>query len=165
MMNWAISAASGGYSWDPAANLRVRGYRVRVGTGTVSSRIADSNAYGAKLHIALHSNAPGGTYSCTSTSTSGKGTMVMYYGSSSQRLAGLIKTEVGDSSPGTSDKICTDTTCSGQSLGELRSTKAVSAYAEIEYHTWNNGVSWIRNTYYAWHLGQAVDEYLGYPRG
>ena len=173
MMDAAESATdspfvNGTYYATPSqrSNLRARGYRVRIGTGTVADRIADSNVWGADVHIPLHSNAPGGTYSCSSTSTSGKGTMVMYYSTNGKNLATQLKSQIGSASPGTSDKICTDTACSGQSLGELRNTDGIAAYAEVEYHTWNIGVDWVRSswTQWGWRVGAAVDQYLGYPR-
>ena len=94
------------------------------------------------------------------------GTMVMYASSTGQSLATHINTWVGPASPGTNDKVCLDTTCSTGPLAELRQTNAASAYAELEYHTWNIGVNWIKSsqTQWAWRIGQAVDKYLGTPR-
>lgn len=144
-------------------NLRARGYKVRIGYGTYIANTDSSNAWGADIHIPIHSNAR--TEACTNTTASGHGTWVMYTSTSGGELSTSLKSTVGASSPGTADRICTDSVCFGGSLYELRHTTAVAAYLETDFHTWNSGVSWLNSahTRWAWRIGSAVDSWLGYP--
>lgn len=146
-------------------NFRVRGYRVRIGTGTITSAISNSNAWAAHRHIPIHSNARS-PYTCSSTASSQNGTWVMYRSSAGSTLASHILSPLGWKSPGTNDRKCTDMVCSGYVLGELSQTNAVAAYLEAEFHTWNTGVNWLRtaNTQWGWRLASGVDTNLGYPR-
>ena len=63
----AYYAAKGSYwtdVWNPSYsenNLLERHYRVRIGRDSNDIKIANSNAWGATLHIPIHSNARGGT--------------------------------------------------------------------------------------------------------
>jgi len=170
---FAYYAASGDYIGDSTTsnayrNLRTRGYKVRIGRGTVSSAISNSNAWGATVHIPIHSNAR--PENCNDTTASSHGTHVIYksYGSNGgEGLAGYIKDTIGASSPGTNDLICHNSsdctifTC----LGELCNTNAKAAYLEREFHTWNLGAKWMATDQYnTWRLGWAIDQFLGYPR-
>ena len=170
---YAYYAASGNYvgsstSDSPYRNLRLRGYKVRIGRGTVSSAISNSNAWGADVHIPIHSNAR--SESCSSTNTSRHGTHIIYksYGSTGgEGLSGFIKDTVGVSSPGTNDLIChNSSSCTAfDCLGELCKTSAKAAYLEREFHTWNTGAKWMKtDQYHSWRLGWAVDQFLDYPR-
>lgn len=156
--------------YDPAApgrNLLARGYRVRIGRGTVQSAITNSNAWGADIHIPIHSNADV-TGQCSRTTASRFGTVVIYWNTSTngQALATQLRNSVGASSPGTSDQICYNPghPCTTINLGELRDTSAVAAYLETEFHTWTTGYNWIYNSpTWAWRIGAAVDAHLNYP--
>lgn len=148
-------------------NLRARGYRVRIGRGTLQSAIDNSNAWGADLHIPIHSNADV-SGQCSRTTASRFGTVVIYYSTSSggQALATQLRNTVGPSSPGTNDMTCYNPghPCTTIDLGELRLTSAVAAYLETEFHTWTTGYNWIYNSpVWAWRIGWGVDEYLNYP--
>jgi hypothetical protein len=173
----AWDAANGNYyndAYDPSSvnrNLRARGYRVRIGRGTIQSAIDNSNAWGADLHIPLHSNADV-SGQCSRTDASRFGTVVIYWSSSTggQALASQLLSTVGRGtgqvSPGTNDYTCYNPghPCTTITLGELRYTSAVAAYMESEFHTWNTGVNWLNNSpVWAWRIGWAVDSYLGYP--
>ncbi|GLS28115.1 hypothetical protein [Marinibactrum halimedae] len=170
---YAYYAATGNYvgndiSTSPYRNLRSRGYKIRIGRGTISSAIANSNAWGATVHIPIHSNARPET--CGDTRVERHGTHVIYqsYGATGgEGLSGFIKETVGVSSPGTNDLICHNSSdCTAfNCLGELCRTSAKAAYLEREFHTWNRGAKWIEtDQYHAWRLGWAVDQFLGYPR-
>ena len=170
---FAYYAASGTYigsslSSSQYRNLRWRGYKVRIGRGTVSSAIQNSNAWGATVHIPIHSNAR--SESCANDSASSHGTHVIYksYGSSGgEGLAEQLRYTVGGASPGTNDLICHNSSgCTAIScLGELCNTYAKAAYLEREFHSWNRGAKWmVTDQYNSWRLGWAVDLFLGYPR-
>lgn len=156
--------------YDPTApgrNLLARGYRVRIGRGTVQSAITNSNAWGADIHIPVHSNADV-TGQCSRTTASRFGTVVIYWSTSAngQALATQLRTTVGASSPGTSDQTCYNPghPCTTINLGELRDTSAVAAYLETEFHTWTTGYNWIYNSpTWAWRIGSGVDAHLNYP--
>lgn len=169
----AYDAANGEYyndQYNPTStlrNLRARGYRVRIGRGTLQSAIDNSNAWGADLHIPIHSNADVAGQ-CSRTTASRFGTVVIYWNTSSggPALASQLRTTVGASSPGTNDYTCYNPghPCTTITLGELRYTNAVAAYMETEFHTWTTGYNWIYNSpVWAWRIGWGVDEYLNYP--
>lgn len=171
-------ATNGSYysdSYNPSSsyrNLRARGYKVRIGRGTVSSAINNSNSWGATLHIPMHSNAD--VYNgCSRTGTSGFGTNVIYWHTSgggpnlADELVYTVGSASGMTSPGTNDYKCYNPghPCTTITLGELRYTYAVAAYMESEFHTWNTGYGWLDDSHYwAWRLGWAIDMHLGYPR-
>ena len=73
--------------------------------------------------------------------------------------ASTMAGNVGYDSPGT-----TDVRVYRNNLAELNNTNAVACYLEADFHTWNRGVTWIRNEVdWTWKVGLTVDEYLGYP--
>jgi hypothetical protein len=169
----ANNATNGNYYndlYDPSSvyrNLRARGYQVRIGDGTLRSAIDNSNAWGANLHIPMHSNADV-TGQCTRTDASRFGTVTIYRYTSSngQVFAGILRDKVGASSPGTRDYACKNPgdPCTTIDLGELRETNAVAGYLESDFHTWNTGVNWLKQPSWPWRIGWAVDAHLGYPR-
>lgn len=165
--NLAYDVAYTATTGDNGYDLRSRGYKVRIGRGTVSSAISNSNAWAAHIHVPLHSNASGAT--CSSTNAAAFGTNVIYYSSSAngQRLAGRLVYWPGYYSPGTNDYTCPNPghPCTTINLGELSQTSAVAAYSETEFHNWTTGVNWLANELpWAWSVAEAIDEYLGYPR-
>lgn len=149
--------------------LRYRGYRVIIGNGNIKTAVARSNAANATLHIPIHSN--GRPDSCNTTRTGPNGTVVLYlsWGSrKGQGLAEILKTQVGNNSPGTGDKTCHNIihNCTKiKPLYELDKTRATAAYLETEFHTWNRGVDFLRNyiSYY-YRIAEGVDSFLRYPR-
>lgn len=174
----AWNAASGDHYGDrynpgsPWRSLRARGYRVRIGRGTASSAISGSNAWGADVHLPLHSNADVAGQ-CGRTTAARFGTVAIYWHASAAgpQLAGELRRAVGTgggaTSPGTADSTCPNPghPCTGITLGELRYTHAVAAYLESDFHTWSAGHAWLANSrVWGWRLGGAVDAFLGYPR-
>lgn len=149
-------------------NLLERGYTVRIGTGTVASAIANSNAWGADRHVVMHSNSKT-TQNCPSTSAGNYGTNVIYRSGSTngQNLASNLNTQIGPASPGTYDYICYNPghPCTTIDLGELRDTAAPAAYIEAEFHDWDRGANWLWNdTSWQWRIAQGIDSHLGAPR-
>lgn len=175
----AWDATNGTYYWDaydpssPNRNLRARGYRVRIGRGTVTSAYQNSNSWGADLHIPMHSNADV-FGQCARTDPSRFGTVVIYWHTSSggPNLAAQLREKVGtllaggEYSPGTNDYTCYNPghPCTTITLAELRYTSATAAYLESEFHTWNTGYDWLYESWvWAWRVGYAVDVHLNYP--
>jgi len=171
---FAYYSASGNYIGSNITssrfrNLRARGYRVRIGRGTVRSAISNSNAWGATVHIPIHSNAR--SENCNDNRENRHGTHVIYksFGKKGgEGLSELLKNTIGSASPGTNDLICHNSSpCTlFNCLGELCRTRAKAAYLEREFHSWNKGAKWMAtDKYNTWRLGWAVDRFLGYPRG
>lgn len=173
--NTAWHATSGRYyadREDPQStmrNLRTRGYMVRIGRGTVSSAVSNSNAWGATLHIPIHSNADYHDQ-CRRTDSKRFGTVTIFktYGErAGEGLARWLGGVLGPASPGSRDYACHNSSgCTRfNCLAELCSTKATSAYLEAEFHTWNRGVDFTAGGYWwAWRIGWGVDNFLDYPR-
>jgi hypothetical protein len=149
--------AASGYGTD----LFNRGYYVKVRSGiSAGAKVSDSDGWGADIHIPIHSNAK--TSSCGAGASYG-GTFAIWQYSHQQPLATKLRDTVGPSSPGTGDKICSVPNCTQYTtLAEL-STNAEEAYLELDYHTYNLGVNWLRDRTWQWRIGLAVDQYLGYP--
>lgn len=174
----AWDASSGNYfndQYNPDSryrNLRARGYKVRIGRGTLDSAVTRSNGWPANRHIVLHSNGDV-YYQCGRTDASKFGTRVIYRSGSSkgQALASQLKVALGEldglKSPGTTDYICYNPghPCTSIDLKELRETNVAAAYSETEYHTWNRGYDYLDESFkWAWRVGRAVDRHLGFPR-
>jgi N-acetylmuramoyl-L-alanine amidase len=149
-------------------NLLERGYTTRVGNGTVSSAINNSNAWGADLHVVVHSNSKL-TQNCPSTNASVYGTNVIYRSGSTrgQALASSLNSAIGPASPGTNDYICYNPgqPCTTIDLGELRETVAPAAYIEAEFHDWDRGANFLWNDWsWQWRIAYGIDSHLGFPR-
>ncbi|MDX1511520.1 MAG: hypothetical protein R3249_09250 [Nitriliruptorales bacterium] len=136
-----------------------RQYIVRRGTGLTWQNIKSSNAWGALMHIPLHSNAS--PWDCTAPyKDSTFGTWGMYVSNNGKQLATQLMKRIGPASPGTNDKIV-----KRRDLGELNQTRAVAGYLEAEFHTYGAGVEWLEDVEdWDWRLGYAVDKCRGYPR-
>lgn len=108
---------------------------------TLDQRIAASNNSSVNCHVALHSNAGGGT-----------GTEVWYYSTSSngKRLAQKLLDEVTGISgcPGSRGIKSTTT------LKELKNTAAPSALIEVAFHDNQTDVNWIIG--HISEIGQAI---------
>lgn len=138
-------------------NLIERGYRARVGDGTLNQNVSNSNAWGADMHVPLHTDARDAD-TCANTDNSKHGTSGLYLQNNDRTCATTLRDQVGQASPGTNDKIVPR-----DDLGELRAN-AVACYLEADFHTWNRGVNWIENEVnWTWRVGQTVDLYFGWP--
>lgn len=114
------------------SDLEAMGHTVYGGDNSLSldERITASNNAGVNCHVALHSNAGGGS-----------GTEVYYYGTSSngKRLAQKLLDKVTSVSgcPGSRGIKSTTT------LKELKNTSATSALIEVAFHDNQTDVNWI----------------------
>lgn len=153
------NAGSGAIAQSAARFLAQRGYTVKIGTGLTEDNIRDANAFGALIHIPIHSNA--GTRDCGSTNPRHGGTLVMHYGGpTDDQLARIMAAEVGAVSPGTSDG-----TAVRRDLGEINQTTAHAAYLEAGYHTYGQDVTFLNNPgTWAYTIARAVDRCRGFPR-
>lgn len=100
----------------------------------MSKSISDSNAWGADLHLPIHTNAFNGK-------TTG-GTMIMVYSNAANNLnaAKAIKASLDPVTPGK------DYTIQIRSdLAELSQTKAIAVYCECEFHDTSEGAKFIIN--------------------
>lgn len=156
---WSSSLATSAlFDRGSGAGLVNRQYLVRIGDGLTSTNIASSNAWGALMHIPLHSNA--GQFDCGSSQGHNWGTWGMYVSSRGRQLAEQLRTQIGVVSPGGNDQVVYR-----GDLGELTQTNAVAAYLEAEFHTYGAGVPWLQNeASWSWRIGLAVDQCRGYPR-
>lgn len=105
--------------------------------------INESNAWGADLHIPIHTNAFNGSVT--------GGTLIMLYSVSGENLkAGqAIFNQLAPITPGSDYSIRSNT-----GLAELNSTKAIAVYVECEFHDTEEGASFIINN--TDKLGEAI---------
>lgn len=111
--------------------LERNGYTVKLGDNkstTLQQRAAESNSWGADLHIPIHTNAGGGD-----------GTLVMTYPSTtSDKYVTAVYNEIASLSPGKDDGIKGVT-----NLYEVTKTKAICIYTEVEFHDNPSYSQWI----------------------
>lgn len=116
-------------------------YTVKLGANgtTYQQRVADSNAWGADVHVPIHTNAGGGD-----------GTVVFAYPSSvgNKYVKGVYEA-VANLSPGKDDGIRAHS-----GLYEINATNMMCVYVECEFHDNSNLASWIVNNTKA--LGEAI---------
>lgn len=96
--------------------------------------INESNAWGANLHVPIHTNAFNGSLT--------GGTLIMLYSTSGENLkAGqAIFNRLSPITPGSDYSIRANT-----GLAELNSTKAIAVYVECEFHDTEDGANFIIN--------------------
>ena len=102
---------------------------------SMQEKCAASNAFGADLHVPIHTNAFNGTVS---------GTRMFYYaeGGEGQKACQAIFARLAPVTPGTSENIRADA-----SLYEVRVPAAPTAYIECEFHDNPTASQWIvKNT-------------------
>ena len=105
--------------------------------------INESNAWGANLHVPIHTNAFNGSLT--------GGTLIMLYSTSGENLkAGqAIFNRLSHITPGSDYSIRANT-----GLAELNSTKAIAVYIECEFHDTVDGANFIINN--TDKLGEAI---------
>ena len=98
---------------------------------SMQEKCAASNAFGADLHVPIHTNAFNGTVS---------GTRMFYYaeGGEGQKACKAIFNRLAPVTPGTSENIRADA-----SLYEVRVPAAPTAYIECEFHDNPEAAKWI----------------------
>lgn len=108
------------------------GFEVKAGmTGTMESRIQESNAWGADLHLPIHTNAFNGKVA---------GTRIFVYAkpSVSWDIALKIFDSLAPVTPGTSENIKTY-----PALYELRKSKNRAVYVEVDFHDVSSVAEWL----------------------
>lgn len=114
-----------------AAVLDRCGFEVKVGGGTMYTRVPESNNWGADLHVPIHTNAANGQVTgtrCFAFDTSGNG----------YRAAKAIFDVLAPITPGTSESVTAYPT-----LYEIKGTSAPCAYLECEFHDNPDTAKWI----------------------
>ena len=139
-----------------AANALQRcGFTVKVGRSgdTIANRCRESDAFGADIHMPIHTNAYNGAVT--------GGTRIFCYGTESRNMnpCKAVLKELGAISPGMADSV---TVNSG--LYEVNTPKAVTVYVECEFHDTKTGANWIINN--ITNIGEAIARglcsYFGY---
>lgn len=118
---------------------------------SMQEKCAASNAFGADLHVPIHTNAFNGTVS---------GTRMFYYaeGGEGQKACQAIFARLAPVTPGTSENIRADA-----SLYEVRVPAAPTAYIECEFHDNPTASKWIvENTRLIGEaIAQGICDYFG----
>lgn len=112
--------------------LKLNGYTVKVGDnskeGSYTTRVTDSNSWGADVHVCIHTNAGGG-----------KGTEVFCWsGNEYNKYVQGVYNRVAKLTP-TSDRGIK----SNNGLYEIKGTKATCVYVECEFHDSKATEDWI----------------------
>lgn len=108
------------------------GFNAKAGlTGTMYTRVAESNAMKAKLHMPLHTNAYNGE-------VAGLRIMIYKRGGEAEQIAKEIMKTLGPITPGTSDGI----SCQPQ-LYEISESDAICVYIEVGFHDNPEEAQWI----------------------
>lgn len=112
--------------------LERSGVEVKIGQyDTMANRCAASNAFGANLHVPIHTNACNGKVS---------GTRMFYYksGGDGERACKAIFDVLAPYTPGTSENIKVNA-----NLYEVRVPAAPTAYIEVDFHDVPSVAKWI----------------------
>lgn len=108
------------------------GFDARAGLdGTMYTRVAESNAFAAELHMPIHTNAFDG-------SVAGLRIMVYKKGGEAETIAQAIMAELAPITPGASDGISVQ-----PQLYEIASSKAICVYIEVGFHDNPQEAQWI----------------------
>lgn len=108
------------------------GFDSMVGlTGTMYTRVDESNAFGAELHMPLHTNGFDGT-------VAGLRIMVYKKGGEAEAIAKSIMAELAPITPGKSDGIS-----EYPGLYEIKASNAICVYVEVGFHDNPEEAKWI----------------------
>ena len=116
------------------AALERCGFEVKLEQyNTMQNRVAHSNAWGADMHIAIHTNATG--------KHNAGGTQVFYYAENGYGnvACGAVFTQLKAITPGSNAEVCRQYSA----LYELKATKATAVYVEVEFHDVPEYAKWI----------------------
>lgn len=150
-------------------SLRKRGYTIRIGRASPGTAASRANNWGAARFIALHSNAKANALPpCNRTVTGNRGANIIFQSwgnSGGQGLSELLKNQLKDVTPGSTDYIChLSSSCTTIALTELLDTNAVAAYSETEFHDWDLGSDFLSNPWiYSHRIAEAIDAHVSYP--
>lgn len=110
------------------------GFEARAGLdGTMYTRVAESNDFGADLHMPIHTNAFDG-------SVSGLRIMVYKKGGEAEKIAQAIMNCLAPITPGASDGISVY-----PGLYEIENSNAICVYIEVGFHDNPEEAQWIIN--------------------
>lgn len=108
------------------------GFEAKAGlSGTMYTRVADSNAMGADLHLPIHTNAFDGK-------VAGLRIMVAKKGGEAEAVAKAIMEHLAPITPGASDGISLY-----PNLYEVRESRAICVYIEVGFHDNAEEAQWI----------------------
>lgn len=108
------------------------GFNAKAGlTGTMYTRVAESNAMKADLHLPIHTNAYNGK-------VAGLRIMIYQKGGEAEQIAKAIMKTLAPITPGTSDGI----SCQPQ-LYEISESDAICVYIEVGFHDNPEEAQWI----------------------
>ena len=113
------------------AALKRCGFEVKLEQyDTMQNRVAHSDAWGADLHVPIHTNAFNGIVG---------GTRIFYYktNTNGHKAAQAVFNALKGITPGTSDA------CQQNTLYEMRTPKAPCVYVEAEFHDVPKYAAWI----------------------
>ena len=99
--------------------------------GTMYTRVAESNRWGAELHLPVHTNAFDGK-------VAGLRIMVSRLGGEAEQVAKAIMNRLAPITPGTSDGISVQT-----GLYEITNSSALCVYLEVGFHDEPQEAQWI----------------------
>lgn len=115
-----------------AEALKRCGFSVVCGdSGTMYTRVADSNNWDADLHVPIHTNAH-------NKKTAGTRLMCNNVGGEGYKACKAIYDVLAPFTPGTSENISVH-----PELYEIKSTKAPCAYIEVDFHDVASVAKWI----------------------
>jgi N-acetylmuramoyl-L-alanine amidase len=108
------------------------GFDSKVGlTGTMYTRVAESNAWGSDLHMPLHTNGYNGT-------VAGLRILVYKKGGEAEQIAKAIMDTLAPITPGKSDGIS-----EYPGLYEIKNSNAICVYIEVGFHDNPEEAQWI----------------------
>ncbi|NBI28076.1 N-acetylmuramoyl-L-alanine amidase [Chengkuizengella marina] len=162
--NFSESNNASANAHEAAKDLKAMGYMVRVGSGSPVANANSSNSWGADYHIPIHSNAT--SWDCGGSNPSRGGTWIMYDqgDSASYNFATKIEAVMDGRSPGTNDKVLTDTVASGFTYHEFGATYATDAYIETAFHTYGPDKDWMLNhSTVGYYISLGIHDGIGAP--
>lgn len=110
------------------------GFNSMVGlSGTMYTRVAESNAFGAELHMPIHTNGFNGD-------VAGLRIMVYKLGGEAEKIAQAVMEELAPITPGKSDGISAQ-----PQLYEISDSEALCVYIEVGFHDNLEEAQWIIN--------------------
>lgn len=108
------------------------GFNSKAGlSGTMYTRVAESNKMGADLHLPIHTNACDGK-------VAGLRIFVYKKGGEAEKIAKAIDAELAPITPGTSDGISVQS-----GLYEVKNSNAICVYIEVGFHDNKEEAKWI----------------------
>ena len=108
------------------------GFTAKAGlSGTMYTRVAESNAFGADLHLPIHTNAFDGK-------VAGLRIMVYRKGGEAEAIAQAIMDHLAPLTPGASDGISAQ-----PQLYEIANSDAICVYVEVGFHDNPQEAQWI----------------------